>query len=239
MFVLFRRCLVQGICLVLSLMMLFGGRQIFVPVAAEGEGQTGVTIVIDAGHGGRDAGAVGVNGVLEKDLNLAYSATLSSLLREAGYEVVETRTEDVLLCKPEDDVQGRRKKGDLKSRLEIGQKQEKCIFISLHMNNFSSSRYQGLQVWYGATDPGSARLAECIRKTVKDHVQPSNERKSKRAGEEIFLLYHATYPAVLIECGFLSHAEECAKLCSESYRKELCSAISCAIMEFLNTIGQS
>ncbi len=191
------------------------------------------TLVLDAGHGGRDGGAVGVNGVLEKDLNLQITLLLGSMLEEAGFCVVYTRTDDRALYTAEQDIPGKRKMYDLKNRLALAEECENPVLISIHMNKFADQKYSGLQVYYSAGDGESRRLAQAIQTGVRGDLQPSNSRHIKRAGEEIYLLHRATFPAVLIECGFLSNAEECAKLSSEDYRKQLSFSIYCAIIEYV------
>ena len=194
-----------------------------------------VTVILDAGHGGRDGGAVGVNGVLEKDLNLAVTEALSVLLREAGVEVILTRTEDRLLYGEEGDVAGHRKENDLRARLAVAAAHPDALFVSIHMNTFSAAKYSGLQVYYAKTD-GSRRLAEEIQGTVRERLQPENRRVAHEAGSSIFLLDHAVGRAVLVECGFLSNPEECARLSQKDYQSELCFSIFCGMMEYIKTI---
>lgn len=192
-----------------------------------------LTFVLDAGHGGEDGGAVGVNGVYEKDLNLRITVALGHLLEEAGYTVVYTRTEDRLLYTPEQDIRGQRKMYDLRNRLDIAEAQEGAVLISIHMNKFSAARYSGLQVYYSQNEAGSRILADKIQSTVKADLQPANSRAIKAADENIYLLHHATLPAVLIECGFLSNPAECEKLSTEDYQKALSFSIFCGIMEYI------
>lgn len=201
------------------------------PAVADAGGE--LTFVLDAGHGGEDGGAVGVNGVYEKDLNLRIAMTLGQLLEEAGHTVVYTRTEDRLLYTAEQDIRGKRKMYDLRNRLATAEAQPNAVLISIHMNKFSSARYSGLQVYYSGNHADSRILADRIQNTVKADLQPENNRAIKAADENIYLLHHATIPAVLIECGFLSHAEECAKLSTADYQKALSFSIFCGIMEYI------
>ena len=204
----------------------------------EAEGGGGLVLILDAGHGGEDAGAIGVNGVYEKDLNLQIAYRLAALAEEAGYSVLMTRTDDRLLYKEEENIKGHRKEYDLKNRLEISEQYPTGILISIHMNSFSSSRYSGLQVWYAETE-GSMALAQSIQGEVKKQLQPDNHRAIKAAGSSMYLLYHSTHAAVLIECGFLSHEQECALLTTENYQKELSYAIFCGIMEYVKKLDST
>ena len=181
-------------------------------------------IILDAGHGGEDGGATGKNGVLEKDLNLLLTSALADLFRMAGYTVVETRTQDRLLCEA-DTPKGHRKQTDLEKRLEYAQKYPNACFISIHMNTFPLPECQGTQVWYSQNDARSCALAEEIQECVRAFVQPENHRRIKAATSSIYLLRHAKIPAVLVECGFLSSPSECALLCEEAYRQKLALCI--------------
>ena len=189
-------------------------------------------IVIDAGHGGEDGGAVGVNGVHEKELNLSVATMLAEQLRAAGVEVILTRTEDRLLYRDEENIKGHRKEYDLKNRLAVAEAHPEALFISIHMNTFSEAKYSGLQVYYAATE-GSRELAECVQSAVREHVQPENHRKIHAASSSIFLLEHAVGRAVLVECGFLSNPEECARLSEKDYQRQLCFSIFCGIMKYI------
>ncbi|MBQ8388674.1 MAG: N-acetylmuramoyl-L-alanine amidase [Clostridia bacterium] len=176
-------------------------------------------IVIDPGHGGRDGGAIGGNGaVVEKDLNLDIAKTLASLLRIAGYEVVMTRSDDIMLVDPA--VTSSKKASDLSARLKIAERYENAIFISIHMNAFPDPKYGGLQVYYSKNHEGSLTLARDIQESSR-RLDPSNGRKVKAAGENIYLLHKLSCPALLIECGFLSNEAECARLAEDEYRDQL------------------
>ncbi|MBR2312907.1 MAG: N-acetylmuramoyl-L-alanine amidase [Clostridia bacterium] len=181
-------------------------------------------IVIDAGHGGIDGGATGANGVTEKDLNLAVASKLAAFFRMAGYTVVETRTTDVSLADA-DAKKGHVKQSDLTNRLKILNQYPKSILISIHMNAYPGVACSGLQVWYSQNNDLSAELANAVQGGVKSVLQPQNNRKTKVATTSIYLLRHAENPAILIECGFISNLEECERLATPSYQKELALAI--------------
>ena len=187
-------------------------------------------VVIDAGHGGEDSGAIAKNGVYEKDLNLKIANTLGKYLENAGFAVVYTRTEDKLLYTEEENIKGIRKISDLKNRLKISESYVGATLVSIHMNSFSEEKYSGLQVYYSTNNENSRPLAESIQNSVKAKLQPNNNRNIKN-GENIYLMKNSTNAAVLIECGFLTNTEECAKLCEKEYQKELCFAIVCGIID--------
>ncbi len=183
------------------------------------------TVLIDAGHGGSDGGAVSVTGTAEKTLNLETALTLASLLRLQGYRVILTRDSDVELRA---EGGGTRKMQDLKGRLLLSEANPAVPFISIHMNKFPQERYHGLQVYYSRNNPDSRTLADAVQNAVKTALQPDNNRETKPATSAIFLLDRITAPAVLIECGFLSNREEAVQLEDPDYRLVLCLAVSVA-----------
>ena len=191
------------------------------------------TVVLDAGHGGEDCGAVGVNGVYEKDLNFSICAFLAAQLRSAGYRVIETRTKDALLYDHDTVTPGHKKVTDLTSRLEIASSYPGALVISIHMNSFPSPSSCGLQVWYSPAFAEAKELAEGIQTQVKNTLQPENHRKPKGSAGAIYLLDRAENPTVLVECGFLTNPEECAKLTEGEYQKELSFVLFCAIMDYI------
>ncbi len=192
-----------------------------------------VTIVIDAGHGGEDGGCEG-NGLVEKDLNLDISMRLASLLREAGVNVVMTRETDILLYDKNSDYEGKKKVQDVRRRLEIATEQENAVLVSIHMNYFAQTQYSGLQVWYSKNNSRSRILASLIQTEAKTTLQPNNKRSIKEATSSIFLLNNATFPAVLVECGFLSNTDEARALGDAEYRQALAKSIFDAIMKYIS-----
>lgn len=190
-------------------------------------------LVIDPGHGGEDGGTVGINGVLEKDLNLSLSEVLSAILNFSGYEVVQTRKEDKMLYDRNVNYQGRKKMLDLKGRLEIAQAIKPDLFIGIHMNAFPEQKYSGLSVYYSKNQAKSKDAAEIIRTNVKNNLQPDNTRETKAASSNIYILDRINCPAILIECGFLSNPEECEKLSSYDYRRELSFVLYSSLVSFL------
>ena len=189
-------------------------------------------IILDAGHGGEDCGAVGVSGVFEKDLNLAVAKTVGSLLEKEGYLVVYTRSEDKLLYGENENIKGIRKISDLKNRCKIAESYPDSIFVSIHMKSFGDSQYSGLQVYYSTKNSESGVLASSIQNKVKELLQPENNRATK-PGKDIYVLENISTDAVLIECGFLTNDEECKKLSEKEYQNRLSFSIVCGIIEYV------
>ena len=194
---------------------------------------TSLIVVIDAGHGGEDGGAIGVNGCYEKDINLKIAEKLSVFLSSRGIKTVLTRNSDILLYDRNQDFQGRKKHLDMLERLRITNSYENVIFVSIHQNAFPQEKYSGFQTYYSQNNESSLTLAKLIEEGIKDHLQPQNNRKAKMSAGKIYLLDKLNCPAVLLECGFLSNPTECELLCSEEYQNKLCAVISASIEEFL------
>lgn len=193
------------------------------------ENIAGKTVVIDAGHGGEDPGAIGFGNVYEKDLNLEIAFKLGEYLKSSGYNVVYTRTEDKLLYTEEENIKGMRKINDLKNRMNIANSYENALFVSIHMNSYGAAECSGLQVYYGVGSEDARRMANAVQSEVVSRLQPTNRRKIK-SGEGLYLLENSKNPAILIECGFLTNPEECKKLSQKEYQKELSFAILCGII---------
>ncbi|MBO5041272.1 MAG: N-acetylmuramoyl-L-alanine amidase [Clostridia bacterium] len=218
-----------SILIILCVMLL---RSVFAPFCPplnelETAGYERRKIVLDAGHGGKDGGAVSVTGTHEKQLNLDISLSMRETLHILGYEVIMTRESDVELTHIDG---GTRKMQDLKGRLEIATYNKDAVFVSIHMNKFSASQYSGLQVYYSPNDAHSFDMARSVQDTVKSYLQPENDRKIKKADSSIFLLHKITSPAILIECGFLSNENEAVLLDTPEYRVKLSTAIATAII---------
>lgn len=192
------------------------------------------TIVIDAGHGGEDGGAVSESGVLEKDINLSISNDTSALFYLLGFDVTQTRKTDIALDNGEDTIR-KRKVSDMKKRLEIFNSSKENTIISIHQNKFSESKYHGTQIFYSPNNPKSKQLADSIKYSVKGLLQPDNERECKKADSGIYLLKNTNNPAVIVECGFISNGEECKNLLDSQYQKQMAFSITAGFLSYYNT----
>lgn len=195
------------------------------------------TVVLDAGHGGEDGGAVSASGIYEKDVNLSITLKLHELLRANGISVVLTRSEDILLYDRTVDYHGRKKALDLAARRKIAEETPNCVFVSIHLNAFPQTQYSGLQVWYSQNTPSSLTLAQTIQHMTAEHLQLQNNRRVKLATSSIYLLHHLQCPAILVECGFLSNPEEAALLSTEEYQNKLAFLLFLAISDEITKIS--
>lgn len=192
------------------------------------------TIVIDAGHGGEDGGAVSESGMLEKDINLSIANDTSALFYLLGFDVTQTRKTDIALDNGEDTIR-KRKVSDMKKRLEIFNSSKENTIISIHQNKFSESKYHGTQIFYSPNNPKSKQLADSIKYSVKSLLQPDNERECKKADSGIYLLKNTNNPAVIVECGFISNGEECKNLLDSQYQKQMAYSITAGFLSYYNT----
>ncbi len=194
-----------------------------------GEEETGVTVIIDAGHGGEDGGALSANGVRESGVNLEISLRLRDLLHFLGIQTKMIRETDVSVS-TEGTTIAQRKVSDIHNRVSFVEETENALLISIHQNHFSQSKYRGAQVFYAGT-AGSDALAEELQNTLAAQVDPNNHRLCK-AAKDVYLLKHIHCPAVLVECGFLSNPEEAALLQEPEYQKKLAAALGACIASY-------
>lgn len=191
------------------------------------------TVIIDAGHGGDDGGAIGIDGTVEKDINLDIALKLEKLLKFYGFDVIMTRTEDIMTCDDGLDSLRKRKVSDIHNRFDVLEKNPDAVFISIHQNKFEDNSQHGTQVFYSGNNDESKLLAESIQNSIVSVLQPDNSRVVKKSGSGIYLLYHAKLPAVLVECGFISNPAEVKKLNDEKYRMKIAILIADGLIKYL------
>lgn len=191
------------------------------------------TVIIDAGHGGDDGGAIGIDGTVEKDINLDIALKLEKLLKFYGFDVIMTRTEDIMTCDDGLDSLRKRKVSDIHNRFDVLEKNPDAVFISIHQNKFEDNSQHGTQVFYSGNNDESKLLAESIQNSIVSVLQPDNSRVVKKSGSGIYLLYHAKLPAVLVECGFISNPAEVKKLNDEKYRMKIAFLIADGLIKYL------
>ena len=190
-----------------------------------------VCIVLDAGHGGDDPGKVGINGALEKDLNLQITRRVKKLLETEGIRVVMTRTDEGGLYDAESE---NKKVQDMKRRVEIIEEESPVLTVSIHQNSYPEEYVRGAQVFFYKDSMESGRAAEIMQKSLKERVEPENKREAK-ANASYYLLKKTPSPIIIVECGFLSNMDEAGKLTEESYQERVAWAVFMGIMQTLNT----
>lgn len=202
-------------------------KRIAVETAAEriGTALDRPVVVIDAGHGGMDGGCVSIDGVAEKGINLNIALSLKDMLTVMGYQLVCTRESDISIHDEGIEGLSKQKKSDMQNRLELFNKYDGAIAVSIHQNQFTDSKYSGAQMFYSEKSSDSERLAGIMKEQFVSLLQPENTRETKPVGDELYLLNNSSNPAVMIECGFLSNQEESLKLQDENYQKQIAFTI--------------
>lgn len=191
-------------------------------------------LVIDAGHGGVDGGAISCEGYLESNINLEIALRLNDMIHILGYNTVMIRTSDMSVY-TEGNTISQKKISDLKHRVQIVNSIENGLLVSIHQNNFGDDRYSGAQVFYANT-PGSASLAKDIQAAFLATVNRGSKRRAKKSSG-VYLMENIQCTGVLIECGFLSNITEEAKLRNSEYQKNLCCIIGSALSLYLDQAG--
>ena len=186
-------------------------------------------LVLDAGHGGEDGGAVSITGAPESKINLAIVLKLRDVLGLYGVDPILLREEDVSLHDSGAGTLREKKRSDLKNRVAFVEAVEGGTLLSIHQNTYPGSRYHGAHVFYAPTE-GSQELAEHVQNSIKAALQPDNERAVKQIPDTVYIMNHVTCPAILIECGFLTNPGEEALLRDEDYQRKLSAVIAAAWM---------
>ena len=190
------------------------------------------TVIIDAGHGGFDSGKVGVDGTLEKDINLSISKKVAAFLEAADVKVIMTRTEDTGLY---DESSDNKKRQDMQRRAALMNETDADCIISIHQNSYPEESIHGAQVFYYTGSKEGQTLATLLQKTLVKDVDPQNHRTEK-SNDSYYLLKNVSAPIVIVECGFLSNWEESKKLVDDTYQQKLAWAIHIGILQYLNGV---
>lgn len=223
----------RGLCLAAALLAVWGlltfalGRLdgLMAPAVRPVSVTRAAPLILDAGHGGEDGGAVSVTGVPESRVNLEIVQKLRDTLALYGVDPVVLREEDVSLHDPEASTLREKKRSDLKNRVRAVEAVEGGALLSIHQNSYPGSQYRGAQVFYAPTG-GSRELAELLQTALREELQPDNGRKAKPIPESVYLMNHVSCPAVLVECGFLTNPEEEALLRDGGYQRQLAAVLA-------------
>ena len=185
-------------------------------------------IVLDAGHGGFDPGKVGVNGALEKDINLSIVKKLQTLLAEEGFTVYLTREKDALLG-PANSTS--KKKDDMIARIEMITELNPFFTISIHQNSFTNETVSGPQVFYYKDSEESATMAQVIQDVLNNQLSPAKKRVPQ-SNTNYYLLTRTPTPTVIVECGFLSNPTEADLLTQDDYQSRVANSIFLGILSY-------
>ncbi len=187
----------------------------------------------NASHGGFDGGAVAHDGTAEKDINLQISMRVCDILRMQGFDVLMTRTTDSGTENNPDETIRRRKRSDLQNRLKLMEDNPDAVYVSIHLNKFTTSAANGAQVFYTKKFEEARVLGDCIQQSIVFYLQPENQRVIKQGTDSTYLLKNALVPAVIVECGFLSNKTELQRLKTQEYQSQLAFCIAAGICDYI------
>ncbi len=227
-----------GISIVLSAIFIFAliyitNQENAFPTTAGGEKVP--LLIIDAGHGGEDGGAIAIDGTYEKEINLQIALQLQAMCSLFGMDTIMIRTTDADLADHEQPTIRKRKISDINARMEILNNNPQSVYIGIHQNQYEDESINGLQVFYSDNTDVGRQIAESVQNYTIAELQADNSRKVKAAGTDIYLLYHAQIPAIMVECGFLSNQEECSLLKKPDYGTKISLCIAGGLIRYYNT----
>ena len=194
------------------------------------EGTDQKVVVVDAGHGGRDPSKVGVDGCLEKDLNLEIAKKVQAILEQQDIKVIMIRDTDKGLY---EEQTSNKKVQDMKNRCALINETEPDCVVSIHQNSYHEEYVSGAQVFYYSSSAEGKALAEALQSELVSYADPENHRQAK-ANDSYYLLKKTEAPIAIVECGFLSNWEEAAKLQDDGYQSRVAWAVSMGILTYLN-----
>ena len=197
---------------------------------ATAETETRYVVVLDAGHGGNDPGKVGVDGTLEKEINLSIVGKVKEYLEAADVTVVLTREGDEGLYQSSDT---NKKRADMQARCQLIEESQADLTVSIHQNSYHDEAVQGIQIFYYTASAEGKRLTDSLQAALTSQMGEEAMRIPKE-NREYYLLLHTSCPIVIVECGFLSNWEEAAKLKDPSYQDQLAWGIHMGILQYLN-----
>lgn len=191
------------------------------------------TIVVDSGHGGSDPGKVGINDVLEKDINLKIAKKVEKELKDKGYNVVMTREKDQMLA---GENEGNAKIQDMKARVEKINETVPGLAVSIHQNSYQEESIHGAQVFYYSHSEEGKEAARLMQQSLLN-VDTNNTRQAK-ANDTYYLLRRTQVPTIIVECGFLSNKKEAEYLSQSDYQKQIAKAIAEGVDTYIKTFGK-
>lgn len=194
---------------------------------------TNKIIGIDPGHGGIDPGAVSKSGLKEEDINLKIALKLKRFIEQSGGIAILTRDKDKGLYTEKSTTLKEKKVEDLKNRKAIIENADCEVFVTIHLNSFTKSRYYGAQTFFSETNSESKRLAYLIQDELKNVLDKENKRIPSRT-EDVYIITELNIPSVLVEAGFLSNEEEAKLLNTSEYQEKIAWSIYVGIMKFFS-----
>lgn len=192
---------------------------------------TNKVIILDAGHGTPDEGAESSSGTLEAPINLQITLKIQKLLESSGATVILTRSDENSIYEIDAKTIAQKKVSDIHNRVKIGNNSSADVFVSIHLNKIPESQYSGWQTFYKSGDENSKKLATCIQNNLNETIASNNDRIPHTLSN-VYIMKNVEIPITIVECGFLSNAEDEAKLKTDEYQESLAWGIYNGIMGY-------
>ena len=192
------------------------------------------TLVLDAGHGGIDGGAISDSGLKESDINLQIALKTEALVRFLGIDTVMTRETDT----DNSDNKAYSEHDNLVQRVKLANSTENAVLISIHQNKFPSAVVSGAEVMYSDNDDSKA-LGRITQDNLVTLLESSNRRVARPAPKELLLTSSVECPTILVECGFMSNPQEVQKLASNDYQLKLAAILAGSYIQVLNNTASA
>lgn len=205
----------------------------FVPISSTDVVAKKKIVVLDAGHGGEDGGAVSKSGIVEKDLNLLIAMKVKNKLEDNNIQVILTRNEDVMLYTNAELSLAKRKVEDINKRIEIANTSNADLLISIHMNSFPQNYCKGWQIFFQQDNKIGEQISTYIQDGIKETIQTQNNRVPQSINN-VKLVNKSKIPAIVVECGFLSNEDEATMLTQDIYQEKIATGICNGIMKWYN-----
>lgn len=188
-------------------------------------------IVLDAGHGNPDGGAVSTNGISEAEINLKIALKLQNLLEQSGATVILTRSDENGIYDADKTKLKNQKVSDIKNRVKIGNSSSADIFVSIHLNKIPQSQYFGWQTFFKSGSEQGEKLATSIQENLNKTIEKENNRVPMKL-DNVYIVKNVEIPLTIVECGFLSNEEEERKLQEDDYQDKLAWGIYNGIINY-------
>ena len=192
---------------------------------------TNRVIVIDAGHGVPDEGAESKSGVSEGSINLKIALKVQNLLEQSGATVILTRSDENGIYDLDKETLREKKVSDIRNRVKIGNESSADIFVSIHLNKIPQEQYWGWQTFFKSGNESGEKLAKSIQNALNETIQKENKRESLKI-DNVYIIKNVEIPTSIVECGFLSNAEEEELLQTDEYQNKLAWGIYIGIMNY-------
>ena len=192
---------------------------------------SGKIVILDAGHGGEDGGAISSDGTTEAELNLQITLKVQQLLEQNGTTVILTRSDEKAIYNLDAKTLRQKKVSDIKNRVKIGNESSADIFVSIHLNKIPQQQYYGWQCFYKNKNEESEKLAKSLQEGLNSAIQKENKRLAMKIGD-IYIVKNVEIPLSIVECGFLSNPQESEELKQYSYQSKLAWGIYAAICQY-------